>query len=120
MHDIYRRAKEEAGYNATYFLQMLADAGPVATARRLVTSTQPSQGFTALWERRRLDLTVEAHVLQERFAGLFYRRRARRRPRSPGRVRLPAAHRVGGGRKGTMATESHRKCDSAEASWSEL
>jgi hypothetical protein len=71
MRDIYRRAKEEAGYNATYFLQMLADAGPVATARRLVTSTQPSQGFTALWERRRLDLTVEAHVLQERFAGLF-------------------------------------------------
>ena len=71
MRDIYRRAKEEAGYNATYFLQMLADAGPVATARRLVTSTQPSQGFTALWERGRLDLTVEAHLLQQRFAGLF-------------------------------------------------
>jgi hypothetical protein len=71
MRDIYVRAKTEAGYNATYFLQMLAEAGPVETARRLVTSTQPSQGFTALWERRRLDLTVEAHVLKPRFAHLF-------------------------------------------------
>ena len=71
MRDIYLRAKAEAGYNATYFLQMLSQVGPVETARRLVTSTQPSQGFTALWERRRLDLTVEAHVLQTRFDALF-------------------------------------------------
>lgn len=71
MKDIYRRGKVEAGYNATYFLQMLSEDGPVETARRLVNSSRPSEGFTALWERRRLDLTVEAHVLQEPHRSLF-------------------------------------------------
>ena len=41
------------------------------TARRLISSNQPSEGFTALWERRRLDLTVEAHVVLPEFEGLF-------------------------------------------------
>ncbi len=71
MRDIYRRAKQEANYNATYFLHMLAEHGALDTARRLITSTTPSQGFTTLWERHRLDLTVEAHVLQSRFSDLF-------------------------------------------------
>jgi hypothetical protein len=71
MRDIYLRAKSEAGYNATYFLQMLSAHGPTETARRLITSSKPSEGFTALWERRRLDLTVEAHVVQDRFQVLF-------------------------------------------------
>lgn len=48
MRDIYRGAKLEAGYNATCFLQMLAEFGPIETARRLITATQPSRGFTAL------------------------------------------------------------------------
>lgn len=71
MVEIYRKAKAEAGYNATYFLQMLAADGALATARKLVMSSKPSDGFTALWERGRLDLTVEAHVLQRRFESLF-------------------------------------------------
>ena len=71
MHEIYRKAKVEAGYNATVFLRMLQDRGPLETARFLIHLPKPSDGFTALWERRRLDLTVEAHVLQERFSGLF-------------------------------------------------
>jgi hypothetical protein len=33
--------------------------------------TAPSGGFTTLWERGRLDLTVEAHVLKTEFAPLF-------------------------------------------------
>ncbi len=71
MRDIYLRAKSEAGYNATYFLQMLATEGPLETAKHLISSTHPSEGFTALWERHRLDLTVEAHVVQDRFRSLF-------------------------------------------------
>ena len=71
MRDIYLRAKAEAGYNATYFLQMLSTDGPLATARRLIGSNTPSEGFTALWERKRLDLTVEAHVIKPEFADLF-------------------------------------------------
>jgi len=71
MREVYRRAKVEAGYNATYFLQMLADLGPLGTAHKLISSTQPSEGFTKLWERKRLDLTVEAQVLRPEFEELF-------------------------------------------------
>jgi hypothetical protein len=71
MTEIYRRAKAEAGYNATLFLRMLSDHGPVDTAHRLINSSQPSDGFTHLWERGRLDLTVEAHVLRPEFDVLF-------------------------------------------------
>jgi hypothetical protein len=71
MHEIYRVAKVEAGYTATVFLHMLQDRGPLETARFLIHTPKPSDGFTALWERGRLDLTVEAHVLQGRFHSLF-------------------------------------------------
>lgn len=71
MHEIYRKAKIEAGYNASVFLRMLHDRGPLETAHFLIHTRKPSDGFTALWERHRLDLTVEAHVLQDRFEELF-------------------------------------------------
>lgn len=71
MHEIYRRAKTEANYDATIFLRMLLDRGPVETARYLIHTPKPSDGFTALWERGRLNLTVEAYVLQHRFTHLF-------------------------------------------------
>lgn len=79
---IYETAKRELGYNATFFLRMLSEQGGLATARQLIWSDKPSDGFTALWERRRLDLTVEAHVLRDEFDGLFTdedREQARRR-----------------------------------------
>ncbi len=82
MVGIYDRAKKEAGYNATLFLRMLGEHGGLETARRLVLSTAPSQGFTQLWMRHRLDLTVEHLVLEERFQPLFddeLRERARQR-----------------------------------------
>jgi hypothetical protein len=71
MREVYRRAKVEAGYNATYFLQMLAEHGPLDTAHRLIRASQPSEGFTQLWERGRLDLTVETQVLRPQFHDLF-------------------------------------------------
>src|SRR4051794_5879366 len=71
MTDLYERAKREAGYNATYFLRMLAEHGGVETARRLVASDSPSEGFTQLYLKGRLELTVEAAVLEPDFAALF-------------------------------------------------
>ena len=71
MIGVYEDAKRETGYNATRFLQMISEQGGVATARQLLHSSHVSDGFTALWERRRLDLAVEAVVLQPRFAALF-------------------------------------------------
>ncbi len=68
---IYETAKRELGYNATRFLQMLSEQGGLVTARQLLWSDAPSDGFTALWEHRRLDLTVEDHVLRAEFAPLF-------------------------------------------------
>jgi hypothetical protein len=65
------RAKKEAGYNATYYLQMLHQDGGLATAHRLLASNGVSDGFAALWERKRLDLTVENVVLQPEFQVLF-------------------------------------------------
>ena len=71
MVNIYDTAKRELGYNATYFLRMLSDVGPLETARRLVLSTSPSEGFATLYQHRRLDLTVEALVVRDEYAELF-------------------------------------------------
>jgi hypothetical protein len=71
MVGVYESAKRETGYNATRFLQMISEQGGVATARQLLHSPQVSDGFTALWERRRLDLAVEAVVLRPEFDTLF-------------------------------------------------
>jgi len=72
MLNIYRRAKAEAKYNATLFLQMVTDHGGLEAARRLINSETVSSGYTALWERGRLDLTVEAMVLETpRYHPLF-------------------------------------------------
>ena len=74
MEDIYRRAKEETGYNATAFRRMVAEHGGPETARRLINAHTVSDGYTALWERGRLDLTVEAKVIETPlFHGLFTR-----------------------------------------------
>lgn len=64
MRSVYDRARSEANYHASYFLSMLAEHGSLATARRLLRSPAVSDGFAALWERGRLDLTVEALVVQ--------------------------------------------------------
>jgi hypothetical protein len=64
MFDIYRRAKSEAKYNASIFLQMVADRGGLATARYLINQPRPSDGYTHLYERGRLDLTVEAMIVE--------------------------------------------------------
>ena len=71
MLEIYRRAKSEAHYNATRFLGMVAERGGLETARYLLHVTTVSDGYTALWERGRLDLTVEAMMLDPKWEPLF-------------------------------------------------
>lgn len=72
MMDIYRRARAEANYPATRYHQMLCENGGVETARILINSDAVSDGYTALWERGRLDLTVEAMVFDHsEFHSLF-------------------------------------------------
>jgi hypothetical protein len=62
MFQIYQRANSEAKYNASRFLQMLHEHRGMETARILLHSANVSEGYTALWERGRLDLTVEAVI----------------------------------------------------------
>ena len=64
MMEIYRRAKAEAGYPATIFHNMVCERGGLATAKYLINSPKVSDGYTALYERSRLDLTVEAMVVE--------------------------------------------------------
>lgn len=62
MFQIYQRALSEANYKASRFLEMLHDHRGLETARILLHSTTVSEGYTALWQRGRLDLTVEAVI----------------------------------------------------------
>ena len=71
MLGLYERAKQEAGYTASAFLGMVSQMGPLGAARRLLRAPAVSDGFANLWERGRLDLTVEALVLRPEFAPLF-------------------------------------------------
>ena len=71
MAEIYTHAKTECNYNATRFLQMLSEQGGLVTAKTLLRAPQVSDGYTALWELGRLDLSVEAYVLRPEFRTLF-------------------------------------------------
>ena len=65
MHEVYRAGKREARFSAPLFAEMLKEHGGLETARRFLHSADYAAGFTALWERERLDLTVEAVILKE-------------------------------------------------------
>lgn len=71
MQEVYSRAKLEAGYTATHYLKMLHEIGGLGTAHLLLGGSTVSSGFTALWEKGRLDLTVENVVLRPEFQALF-------------------------------------------------
>lgn len=71
MLGIYREAREELGYNASRFRQMVVARGGVEAARALLRSSSVSDGYEMLWEHGRLDLSVEALVLRREWAELF-------------------------------------------------
>ena len=60
VHDAYQETSTYEEYseslvNATRFLQMVSEIGSFEAARRLLAAPAVSDGFTALWERGRLD-----------------------------------------------------------------
>lgn len=66
-----KRLKKEIGYNPTRFLEMVGELGGAEAARRLMRGRDASDGFTTLWERGRLEMSVEAFVLLPWYRGLF-------------------------------------------------
>ena len=71
MRQIYDQAKGECGYTATRFLQMINAHGGLEAAKKLLRSDAYSEGLTRLWEEKRLDISMEATVLQEPWRQLF-------------------------------------------------
>lgn len=71
MLSIYKQAKAECDYNATRFLRMVNEQGGLQAAKTLLHAPGYSEGFTAIWECGRLDLTMEALVLRGEWRDLF-------------------------------------------------
>jgi len=71
MLGVYRRAKEECGYKATRFVQMVTELGGLEAAKRLLHSGDISYGFEKLWELGRLDISMEALVIDPKWQDLF-------------------------------------------------
>ena len=74
----FRGALQEAvnecrriGYKPTGFMGMMTTSSAFEAVRTLLAKKDPSDGFTTLWEKGRLDLTVEAIVLKPEWRGYF-------------------------------------------------
>lgn len=71
MRQIYDQAKNECGYTATRFMQMVNADGGLEAAKKLLSAGGYSEGLTRLWEEKRLDISMEATVLQDPWRQLF-------------------------------------------------
>jgi hypothetical protein len=69
----YDRALREINYRPQDFRNMVLKDGAFATARHLLGGTKPSAGFATLLMHTRLDLSVEAIVLQPEWRQYFER-----------------------------------------------
>lgn len=71
MKNIYFAAKKELGYNATRLMQLISQKGGLQAAKQLIAKENGTYGFEVLWEKKRLDLSVEALVLRPEYESLF-------------------------------------------------
>lgn len=62
---------EKKGYRPLVFLDMISQYGAIETAKRLVNSPKPSQGYTKLWEMGALQYSVENQIQNERWNTVF-------------------------------------------------
>jgi 5-methylcytosine-specific restriction protein A len=70
----YYRAGKEVGYWGNYYLRSVKKNGGLATAKRMLQTANKGtiqKGLQALMDAGRPDLSLEALVLQPRFASLF-------------------------------------------------
>jgi len=73
-HERMRQIHDEAkdiGYNATRFIQMVESEGGLLAAKKLLAAKGYSEGLTRLWEEKRLDISLEATVIQDPWNALF-------------------------------------------------
>lgn len=70
MNDV-RILKEKYDYNPSFFLKMISQYGAVDTAKRLIHSSKPSEGYTKLWEIKALKYSVENQIQDKRWKDIF-------------------------------------------------
>jgi len=64
-------AEKALDIHASIFKRMIDEYGGVEAAKRLLAKKEYQEGFTRLWREGRLDISMEALVIQERFRPLF-------------------------------------------------
>jgi ATP-dependent Clp protease ATP-binding subunit ClpA len=58
-------------FHPSALLQMVAEKGAVAAAKHFLNIAEPSHDFIKMCELKRLDLTIETHVINPRYHSLF-------------------------------------------------
>ena|ERR1700719_1940845 len=71
MINIYKNAFTQAHYKATKFLEMVTMQGGLPAAKTLLHTIHLPDGFAELWQRGRLDLTMEFMLVQPPWNSLF-------------------------------------------------
>jgi 5-methylcytosine-specific restriction protein A len=71
IHKAIKESVEKCNYTPHQFIQMVNEYGAIETAKKLINSSKPSVGYVKLFEKNRLDLTVENIVLEEEWSKLF-------------------------------------------------
>ena len=59
------------GYKPHIFMEMRINYGTVEAIKRLIRSEEVPSGFTTLWEKQRLDLSVENVIQEPEWTNLF-------------------------------------------------
>jgi hypothetical protein len=75
------------GYKPQAFITMMITEGTVNAVKKLINSDKISDGFTKLWELKRLDLSMENIIQENEWHELFTedeRNKAKRRLRDYG------------------------------------
>ncbi len=70
MIEIYERVKTELYYIDFHLIQTINELGGLQAAKRILKDNF-SEGFETLSDRRRLDVSVEALILNIKWSGLF-------------------------------------------------
>ncbi len=68
---LYKKIKTEAKYNASKFFKLVTEVGGLDAVKELIMSAAGEEDCAILWEKGRLDLTIEATALQPRWQPLF-------------------------------------------------
>jgi len=62
---------EKHNYNPTILIDMINKYGGIEAVQRLINSSEPTYGYTKLWELKALDLSLEAIILEKEWFELF-------------------------------------------------